>query len=185
MSLTIPFLRKPSPDFYFYVIAALDESGGIGKDGKIPWTLPDEMKYFRDVTRAHSRGRINAVVMGRNTWESLPDNFRPLPDRMNIVITSKPESLPLGITSFPSFDKALEFLRTYWVNSIDDIFVIGGAQLYATAVTRPECSSVFLSHVKGVYDCDTFFPRLDGCWIKVANEDKGGWTASVYSRRVK
>jgi dihydrofolate reductase len=71
----------------FSVIVAATTSGGIGKDGNLPWRLSKDMQYFKAVTTRSPEGKRNAVIMGRKTWESIPAKFRPLPDRINVVIT--------------------------------------------------------------------------------------------------
>jgi dihydrofolate reductase len=73
------------------LIVAATRSNGIGKGGTLPWHLPKEMAYFARVTSSAPEGSINAVLMGRNTWESIPDKFRPLRKRMNVVISRNPD----------------------------------------------------------------------------------------------
>jgi dihydrofolate reductase len=164
----------------FYVIVAVDESGGIGKGGKLPWKLPDEMAYFKTITTAASMFQQNAVIMGRNTWESIPEKFRPLQNRVNIVLTRDPRYEADGAITLGSLNEAL------WLcagrTDIEDVFVIGGAQLYEEAVTHPKCTAIFLSVIKGVHDCDAFFPLLERGWYRVAFKSEPQWTASVYIR---
>lgn len=73
------------------IIVAATKSNGIGLNGQLPWRLPKEIKYFAQVTSNAPEGTQNAVIMGRNTWESIPKKFRPLPNRLNVVITSNPD----------------------------------------------------------------------------------------------
>jgi len=69
------------------VIVAATLTNGIGKNASLPWRLPKEMKYFQFVTTNAPEGSVNAVIMGRNTWESIPERFRPLPNRQNLIVT--------------------------------------------------------------------------------------------------
>merc|ERR1719421_691737 len=71
------------------VIVATTQKGGIGKDGTLPWKLPEDMAHFKKVTTAAPEGKMNAVVMGRKTWESIPEKFKPLPGRINVVLSRK------------------------------------------------------------------------------------------------
>lgn len=168
----------------FYVIAAVDEQGGIGKDGGLPWRIPSELAYFKAVTSAAIRGRRNAVIMGRNTWESIPEKFRPLSNRLNIVLTRDLMhvahiGLP-GMLFASTLEHALDLVDAD--GAIDDVFIIGGAQLYKEAVVHPNCEAIFLTLIKGTYDCDTFFPSLKREWIRVAYEEQPQWMATVYKR---
>lgn len=177
-------LPKQKTEFGFYVIAAIAKSGGIGKDGKLPWKDAAEMAYFKSITSASQRYAENVVVMGRNTWISIEPKYRPLSNRLNVVISSAdPSEFPEEVCVYKSFEKALSDLKILWTaRQVDDIFVIGGARLYEEAVKHESCSAIFLSHMKGDYDCDVFFPKLNGTFIREAFEDRPGYAAAVYSR---
>ncbi len=141
----------------FSIIAAIDQQMGIGKNGTLPWHLPEDLKYFNNVTKKTEPDKENAVIMGRRTWESLPEKFRPLPDRINAVISSNSElELPDGVLHFDSLDAALTAMSTS--SKIDQIFVIGGAKLYEEAVLHPELERIYLTRIESTFDCDTFFP---------------------------
>ena len=165
----------------FWIIVAVDDQGGIGKDGKLPWRISSEMAYFKYVTTIATGGKRNAVIMGRNTWESIPRKYRPLENRLNIVLTrSSVFAQDNDVEHFESLDEALRRLEDD--DEIEDIFVIGGAQLYKEAVAHPNCEAIFLTVIKGIYDCDTFFPNLERGWYRVAHKEMPGWEASVYER---
>jgi dihydrofolate reductase len=164
----------------FYVIAAIDENGGIGRNGKLPWRIPSELAYFKYVTTAAIRNKRNVVIMGRNTWESIPDRFRPLPDRLNIVLSRNSEYTAPGAIVIPNLSSALAYCEKE--NSIDDVFVIGGAELYKEAVVHPACVAIFLTIIKGNHECDRFFPKLEPKWVRVACRTEPGWTGMVYER---
>ena len=124
-------------------IAALAENRVIGAGGKIPWRLPEDLKFFKEKTLGHT------VVMGRKTWDSLG---KPLPGRRNVVVSRKlppgEKSLP-GAVVVPSLE-AVEALPTQ-----GEVWVIGGAEIYALAL--PRCAELYLTQVRGKPDGDTFF----------------------------
>jgi dihydrofolate reductase len=114
----------------------------IGRDGGMPWHLPGDLRRFRELTTGH------AVVMGRRTYESLPDAFRPLPDRRNVVLTSDPTYRADGADVVSDLDAALS----------GGCFVIGGGRVYAQAL--PRAQRVYATEIEGELDGDTFFPAL-------------------------
>jgi len=147
----------------FKVIVAATQNGGIGKDGSIPWRLPGDMKYFKEVTSACSEGHQNAVIMGRKTWESIPAKFRPLPGRLNIVLTRAEGSVFEGATTMGSLQGALSFLADEEQGaSVENVFVIGGGQIYAEALRSPMCDEVLVTRVYGEHECDVFFTGMEG-----------------------
>jgi len=144
----------------FTIIAALDEKRGIGKAGKLPWNLKGDLKHFRDATVGRfDEGMVNAVIMGRTTWESLPDAVRPMPKRLNIVLTTKPEGFAAvpNVLVAKNLDDALTLAKEY---ASGETFVIGGAKVYAEAIQHPECTRLLLTEVQGQHDCDAFFPDI-------------------------
>jgi len=154
---------------FFQVVVAATRGMGIGKGGTLPWSLPGDMAYFKKLTSTTSgRDMVNAVVMGRKTWESIPERFRPLPARLNIVLTrSEPAALPPSLADAVqsgaamvcgSLDHALESLEGR--TDVEHVFVIGGGQIYAEALAREECEAVHFTLVEGEHDCDTFIPDV-------------------------
>lgn len=131
----------------FTVVAALDEKGGIAKNGRIPWHDADDLKHFKALTEG------GAVIMGRKTWDSLPKRFRPLPNRLNIVLSRTLKELP-GATLGGSFDEALSLA----FNSGRPVFVIGGEDVYRQALKHEHCGELILSEIEGDWACDQFFP---------------------------
>jgi dihydrofolate reductase len=130
------------------VVAAVTRGGVIGRDGGIPWRIPEDMARFRELTTGH------AVVMGRRTWESLPDQFRPLPGRDNVVVTRNPDWSAQGADRAGSVDDALELLE-----SAPRVFVIGGGEIYAAAL--PFADELLLTEIDAEIEGDTTFPRWD------------------------
>jgi len=148
------------------VIVATTPKGGIGKDGALPWKLPEDMAYFKRVTLAvSSANRRNAVIMGRKTWESIPEKFRPLPNRLNVVLTKAAaaadfkSTYPDGVLVASSVAGAFEQLQK--LEDIEEIFVIGGAAAYQEAVTMDVCKRLYITRVAKDLECDAFFPGFD------------------------
>ena len=124
------------------IIAALDHRRAIGKDGKLPWHIPEDLKRFKRLTTGH------AVLMGRRTWESLG---RPLPGRRNVVLSSSP--VP-GIESYASIEESLRALA-----SAERVFVIGGGNVYAQLIDRAD--ELYLTLVDRNVEADAFFPPYE------------------------
>lgn len=153
----------------FNVILAVDEKGGIAKNGTIPWNLKEDRLYFNKITtfNAFNNGKKNVLIMGRLTFESLPDSKRPLLDRINVIITSKKriyfneknqEKEYNNVVCFSSFVEALYELSKW--NHINEIFICGGSKIYYLALTefRHQCNNVYVTHVNGDFQCDTNVP---------------------------
>ena len=140
------------------LIAAMARGRVIGRAGTLPWHLPEDLAHFRAATRGH------AVVMGRKTWESLPARFRPLPGRRNLVVTRNPAWQAEGADAAHSLDEALAR-----VSGDDRVFVIGGAELYATAL--PLAHTLLLTEIDASIEGDTQFPAFEGMgFVEVARE---------------
>eukprot|EP00747_Dinoflagellata_sp_TGD_P182980 gnl/TRDRNA2_/TRDRNA2_37574_c0_seq1.p1 gnl/TRDRNA2_/TRDRNA2_37574_c0~~gnl/TRDRNA2_/TRDRNA2_37574_c0_seq1.p1 ORF type:complete len:531 (-),score=122.29 gnl/TRDRNA2_/TRDRNA2_37574_c0_seq1:202-1719(-) len=152
------------------VIVATTPKGGIGKDGALPWRIPEDMAHFKRVTLAKAEGSTaqNAVIMGRKTWESIPEKFRPLAGRINVVLTraAAPASYPEGVLTAPSLAAAVEKL-TAMGSEVGEIFVIGGQEAYKEAVELPCCEYIFLTRVGKDMECDAFFPAFDDARFRV------------------
>ena len=135
----------------FNIIAAIDENNGIGKDGNIPWLSKySDLSYFKKLTlTCDSNSRENVIIMGKNTWNSLPQ--KPLPNRKNIIISSTLESSSNYNVS-TSLDKALESLKEIY-EKINFIFVIGGEELYKEAISHPMCDKLYITEIPGIHEC--------------------------------
>jgi len=171
------------------LIVAATTNNGIGQAGKLPWRLPREMKYFARVTTgqldaAGGKGKRNAVVMGRMTWESIPRRFRPLPGRINFVVSRQAE-YDLGLTSAVGTNNGLAVLASSLNAALEGahaadanrVFVIGGAQLYAAAL--PVAERVLLTRIvePSFDECDVFMPDFigGGKWSRAAHEALCAW----------
>lgn len=128
------------------MICALAEDNAIGKDNSLLWSIPEDMKHFREKTSGHT------VVMGRKTWESIPIKFRPLPNRKNIVLSRDSEYDATGAEVW-SID---EFLSSY-LHDEETVFVIGGAEIYEKFL--PYTQTLHLTRVLDRFpEADAFFP---------------------------
>jgi dihydrofolate reductase len=130
------------------LVAAVARNGVIGREGGIPWRIPEDMQRFRALTVGHP------VVMGRRTWESLPDRFRPLPDRRNIVLTRDAGWNSEGTERAGSLEEALELAA-----DAERVFVIGGGAVYASAL--PLADELALTEIAADVEGDTFFPTFE------------------------
>ncbi len=145
----------------FHIIVATDLARGIGHNGQMPWQLPEDLRHFREITATAEVPKQNVVIMGRKTWESLPASFRPLPSRMNVVLTSDlTYPLPEGVMRMSSLEAALDWAETQ--SNVDQVFVMGGGQLYAEAIQHPGFDRLYLTLIAQLFDCDTFFPAYEG-----------------------
>ena len=130
------------------LIAAVARNHAIGKDNQLLWHLPEDMKHFRETTRG------KPVIMGRKTWESLPEAFRPLPGRHNIVVSRDPAYTAPGADLAGSLEAALTL-----AGDAQEVFVIGGEQLYRAAL--PLADRLYLTEVEVAPEADAFFPEVD------------------------
>ena len=144
----------------FYLIVAMDENRGIGKDGDLAWHLSEDLKYFARVTKkTKDPNKQNAVIMGRKTWESIPDKYRPLKDRLNIVLSRNADYMVVpDIKLARTFEDALEVAEE---NKVETVFVIGGAYVFEQALNRPECQGVYLTEILKGFDCDAHLAPID------------------------
>ena len=155
------------------LVVAADEQGGIGRNGGLPWHLPEDLKRFRALTLG------KPIVMGRRTWESIG---RPLPGRRSLVVSRRRDFAPPGVEVFDSLAAALAAAE-----SQPETCVIGGAQIYAQAL--PHADVIHLTRVHTSAGADTFFPALDAAqWEEIAREDRSAderhaWPCSFLTLR--
>jgi dihydrofolate reductase len=142
------------------LIAALGENRVIGVDNSMPWHLPGDFKYFKATTLG------KPIIMGRKTWDSLG---RPLPGRLNIVVSRQTDLALEGAEVFPSLDAAVERAEE-WAKAqgVDELMLIGGAQLYAQGLEQAD--RLYLTRVALSPDGDAWFPEFDlNQWKLVSN----------------
>ena len=138
-------------------ISSIYQDFGIGNSGKIPWNCKEDLKKFKKITtETKDRTKQNAVIMGRKTWDSLPKKYRPLPDRLNIVITRQTYEDAVNIKFCNSFEKAIYICNED--NNIETIFVIGGSEIYKEAIKSKQCRYIYVTEINSDLICDTFFP---------------------------
>lgn len=133
------------------LIAALGRNRAIGKDNELIWQIPDDLKRFKALTDGHP------VIMGRKTWESIPEKYRPLPNRTNIVITTDSNYSAPGAVLAQSFPEALSLARD--ASGSEEIFAIGGQRVYECAL--PFASRLYLTLIDDEKEGDAFFPAYE------------------------
>lgn len=143
---------------HFSIVVATDLASGIGMDNRLPWTIKADMDYFKTLTTAAPTGKFNVVIMGRKTYESLPPKVRPLPGRMNVVITSQRDYSSESISCFPSLEQALA--HTALDLTVNRVFVIGGSQVYESAIDHHKLDAIYLTRVITTTLADRFFPNI-------------------------
>lgn len=157
------------------LIVAMDENRLIGREGDLPWRLPNDLAHFKRLTMGHP------ILMGRKTWESLG---RPLPGRRNIVLTRDTAYVAEGGEVLHSLDEALRAAQ-----DSEMIFVIGGAEIYAMAMGQAD--RLYVTHVKAQLEGDTWFPEMDPAqWVEMEREEHAADTRNehdhdfvIYDRR--
>jgi dihydrofolate reductase len=155
------------------IIVAVSEDLGIGKDNKLLWRLPEDLKRFRRLTTG------NVIIMGKKTWESLPK--RPLPDRKNIVLTDIPDEEIEGSETAYSIEDALSRC-----DREKEIFIIGGGSIYRQFMNLAD--RLYITHVHRKTDADVYFPVIDQkIWKVIEKEDftddTPPYTYTVYERK--
>jgi len=150
------------------VISAVAENGVIGKGMEIPWHFSEDFQRFKKLTLGH------AVIMGSKTFESLP--VKPLPNRLNIVLSSRADYVAEGAVVKNSFEEALDFCRHY-----EKVFIIGGASVYAQGLKVAD--RLELTKVRGEYEGDVYFPEVDySKWRVMSSDDRGDYVFESYVR---
>ena len=130
---------------------------GIGKKNTIPWDIPQDLKHFAKLTKGSS-DKKNIIVMGRRTWESLPK--KPLPGRLNIILSNTISLKEENIKTFSSFKEILSFYHSNQ-NLFGDLWICGGYQVYKSALDNKLIDNLYITYIDQVHDCDAFFPEVD------------------------
>jgi dihydrofolate reductase len=144
------------------IIVAADEKNGIGKAGKLPWSIPEDLARFKHKTLG------GHVIMGHKTWLSLPSKVRPLPGRINLVLSRNPRrrAVVLDANESPRFYTSLSDVPS-WILNKDSTWVIGGSEIYSHVLGsyfRGFVSEIHLTRIVGDYECDTFWPGVPDDW---------------------
>lgn len=168
-------MRSATEECGFSLIVAVAQNMGIGCNGKLPWRLKGDMAYFKALTTSFSVPKLkadqkNLVLMGRKTWDSIPARFRPLSNRINVVVSRNLEfttqleaSHNDDVVACNDLDKFLSELSN--LKALNEawgaVWVIGGAEIYAECLKHPGCNRVFLTRVEDDgRSCDAYFPYL-------------------------
>jgi len=133
------------------LIAAVAENLVIGKDNDLPWRLPNDMKYFMNTTKLHY------VLMGRKNYESIPEKFRPLVDRINVVVTKQNGFKALGCAVVNSIQEGINMAEE---DLEDELFVIGGSEIYQQTIFFAD--KLYITEIKAEVDGNVFFPEYRG-----------------------
>lgn len=132
------------------LIAAVSSNWVIGKDGDLPWHLPRDLKFFSDTTKGHH------VLMGRKNFHSIPRKFRPLPGRVNVVVSRDTNFKAEGVIVFYSINEAIEYARE---KGETELFIIGGGEIYTQCLDMAD--KLYLTHVDAEIEGETLFPKFD------------------------
>jgi dihydrofolate reductase len=144
------------------IIVAIDQSRAIGKDNKLLWHISEDLRHFNAITRGHP------VIMGRKTWESLP--IKPLPNRDNIIITLNEQYVVNNAFIFHSLQHAIERIRMQKLSGYEEIFIIGGGQIYQQAMENNLVDRLYLTVVEGKHEADTYFPDYSNFTKTISEE---------------
>ena len=138
----------------FNIIVAQSRNRGIGMNNKLPWSIPNDMKRFKNLTIGNKN---NSVIMGRKTWESIHENHKPLCNRKNIVISRKLDYIAEDVPVFNNLYSAYEYsLRQGYSKN----WIIGGGEIYKAALEQLKIDEVYITQIDKEYDCDAFFPSI-------------------------
>ncbi|KIJ68476.1 hypothetical protein HYDPIDRAFT_82613 [Hydnomerulius pinastri MD-312] len=173
------------------LVVAATTKNGIGLNGGMPWRIPKDLEYFQQVTTKAPDDRMNAVFMGRVTWESIPQKFRPLKKRINAVLSRSegyelfPQNKPVPATPtqlFPDLKIAVDTLAAR--DGVHRLFIIGGSSLYQETLNRESSATalqtdrILLTRIfSPEYDCDVLLPDVVGGaeWRRASNEEHSEW----------
>lgn len=134
------------------IIVAVASNNAIGKDNDLLWHLPADMKHFKQLTSGH------CILTGRKNFESIPEKFRPLPNRTNIIITRNKDLKIDQCHVFTSIKEGIEFAKS---NGEQELFVIGGGEIYRECIEQNLVRKIYLTRVHQNFEADTFFPELE------------------------
>jgi len=151
-----------------HLIYARARNGVIGKDNQMPWHLPEDLAHFKRVTLGQP------VIMGRKTWDSLPAKFRPLPGRLNIVVTRQSDWQAEGALRAGSIEKGMDLC-----GDAPDAWIMGGAEIYRQA--EPLASTAVVTEIEADFEGDAWAPELGAAWSEVLRESHVGAQGLAFS----
>jgi dihydrofolate reductase len=151
-----------------HLIFARARNGVIGKNGTLPWRLPEDLAHLKKTTMGCP------VIMGRKTWDSLPPKFRPLPGRLNVVVTRQPDWLAEGALRAGSLEEAVALCASH-----ADVWVLGGAEIYARAM--PLANTAVVTEIDADFDGDAYAPQFGPAWTKTQGDPQVSSTGIRFS----
>ena len=138
-------------------IVAATSNHVIGIDNDLPWHLPDDMQFFKEQTKGHH------ILMGRKNFESIPMKFRPLPNRVNIVLTRTTDYEAEGVEVVHTIEEGVNFAENA---GADELYIIGGAEVYAQTIDRTD--RIYLTEIDTTLEGDAYFPEINKDeWVEV------------------
>lgn len=164
------------------LIVAIASNRVIGKDNDLIWHLPADMRFFTQTTKGH------IVIMGRRNWDSIPLKYRPLSDRINVVITRNKEFRHPDCIVFNSLEESISHFRK---DDSKDIFIIGGGQIYKEALEKNLVEEMLITHIDHAFEGDTWFPDfVENEWkkelvLKHEKDEKNAYAFSVWKYNKK
>ncbi len=162
------------------IIVAVGSNNAIGRNNSLIWHLPADMKYFKDKTTGH------CIITGRKNYESIPEKFRPLPNRTNIVITRQNDYKAPGAIVTTSLEKALIAAKQ---TGDEEIFIIGGGDIFKQSLHL--ANTIYLTRIEQAFDADVFFPELDlKEWVEIlkvrgTRDDKNKYDYTFHTYKKK
>ena len=154
------------------LIVAVSENNVIGKDNDLIWNFPNDMKYFKDTTKGHF------VIMGRKNFESIPNKYRPLPNRTNVIVTRQNKYQAEGCIVVHSIEDAIKKAK---IAADTEPFIIGGGEIYQLALKSQLIERIYLTRIHHHYDGDTFFPTLGKEWRLVNSKKHSADNKHIYN----
>ncbi len=152
------------------LIAAMTQDHVMGYQNRLPWDIPEDLQYFRQMTLG------KPIIMGHRTFASM--NYKPLPKRQNILLSRDPKLQYSQVQVVSSLDEALKIAEPS-----EEIMVIGGEQIYTLSLAR--ASRLYLSLIEGAYSGDTFFPKIDWKdWHLISEQPMNGFKAQIFDRKI-
>ena len=128
----------------------MDAENGIGKNNDLMWHLPNDMRFFKETTTHH------VVIMGRKNYESIPEKYRPLPNRTNVILSRDSTLKIQGCLVFNTLQACL----MHFHDEKEKLFIIGGGEIYKLALKEKCIDEMFISHVEATFSADVFFPEI-------------------------
>lgn len=170
----------------FNIILAVDDKNWVWKNNDLAWKLSSDLKYFKNITtKTTDLWKHNAVIMWRNTWESIPSKYRPLPDRVNCILTRqiKNDDIWSPIDDFTlyfnSLDHCLSELESK--ENIENLFIIGWANLYNQVLNHEMLDKIYITKVKWDFNCDVFFDWIPSGFVAESYTDTEEESGIEYS----